>query len=98
MRISVDWTRCLVARAPEAAAKAARIAAVVAAAVYAGVPFNPNRCKLMLQGKRVFASGKPASFRPSAVSQALAAPEVRIDLDCGAAPGQATVWICDLSK
>ncbi len=33
-----------------------------------------------------------------AVSASLAAPAVKIDLDCGLGSHETTVWTCDLSK
>ena len=38
---------------------------IVSAAGYIGVPFDPDRCMLTLQGARVFAAGRPAGFDPA---------------------------------
>jgi glutamate N-acetyltransferase / amino-acid N-acetyltransferase len=51
-----------------------------------------------LQGTTVFKSGQPVPFNAAAVSRALAAKEVVVDLACRLGKGSATVWTCDLSK
>lgn len=71
---------------------------IVSAAGYAGVPFNPDKCVLTLQGTVVFKSGRPVTFDPNSVSKKLDAKEVKVDLDCRDGSGEATVWTCDLSK
>jgi glutamate N-acetyltransferase/amino-acid N-acetyltransferase len=71
---------------------------IVSAAGLAGVPFDPDRCTLTLQGTKVFRAGRPLSFDAAAVSRKLAANEVLVDLDCAAGATEATVWTCDLSK
>jgi glutamate N-acetyltransferase/amino-acid N-acetyltransferase len=71
---------------------------IVSAAGLAGVPFNPDRAALKLQGAAVFRAGRPLAFDATAVSKSLGAPEVSVDLDCNAGPASATVWTCDLSK
>jgi glutamate N-acetyltransferase/amino-acid N-acetyltransferase len=71
---------------------------IVSAAGLAGVPFDPDRCTLTLQGTKVFRHGVPLSFNANAVSDALDAKEVSVDLDCAAGKAEATMWTCDLSK
>jgi glutamate N-acetyltransferase/amino-acid N-acetyltransferase len=72
---------------------------IVSAAGLAGVPFDPDRAALKLQGTAVFRAGRPLTFDAAAVSQSLAAAEVAVDLDCNAGGNaSATVWTCDLSK
>ena len=71
---------------------------IVSAAGLAGVPFDPDRCTLTLQGTQVFRGGVPLRFNAAAVSRALDAKEVLVDLDCHAGAADATVWTCDLSK
>ena len=73
---------------------------IVSAAGYAGVPFDPDKCTLTLQGTPVFRAGQPLDFDPAKVSRALDADEVTIDLDCRTGPpaATATTWTCDLSK
>ncbi|HTL28155.1 MAG TPA: bifunctional glutamate N-acetyltransferase/amino-acid acetyltransferase ArgJ [Tepidisphaeraceae bacterium] len=71
---------------------------IVSAAGLAGVPFNPDKCSLKLQGTTVFRAGQPVKFDANKVSKSMAAKEVRVDLTCSAGKGQATCWTCDLSK
>lgn len=71
---------------------------IISAAGYAGVPFDPDRCVLSLQGTTVFRGGTPVPFVAANLSSALAAKEVLVDLDCRAGTGTATIWTCDLSK
>src|SRR5439155_23450870 len=71
---------------------------IVSAAGLANVPFDPDRCTLTLQGTKVFRAGVPVRFSAAAVSHALDAKEVQVDLDCHSGRADATVWTCDLSK
>ncbi len=71
---------------------------LVSAAGYAGVPFDPDKAVLKLQGTVVFRNGTPIKFNAAKVSTALAAREVTVELNCGGGPGRAIVWTCDLSK
>jgi glutamate N-acetyltransferase/amino-acid N-acetyltransferase len=70
---------------------------VVSAAGYAGVPFDPERATLALQGKIVFRHGQPVAFDERTVSRLLAARDVNVHLSCGSGQSTATVWTCDLS-
>jgi glutamate N-acetyltransferase/amino-acid N-acetyltransferase len=71
---------------------------IVSAAGYAGVPFDPDRCALKLQGTVVFKGGRPVGFDGDQLSRALKAAEVVAELNCKLGDGEATVWTCDLSK
>jgi glutamate N-acetyltransferase/amino-acid N-acetyltransferase len=71
---------------------------IVSAAGYAGVPFDPDKCTLSLQGTTVFRHGRPVHFEVAKLSKALKASEVRILLSCHLGNGRATCWTCDLSK
>ncbi len=71
---------------------------IVSAAGFAGVPFDPDRSTLRLQGTVVFKAGQPVPFDAAAASASLRAPEVVAELACGLGKGAATVWTCDLSK
>ena len=71
---------------------------IVSAAGLTGVPFNPDRAMLTLQGTVVFRNGQPLPFDDAKVSADLKAKEVTIDLACRLGKGDATVWTCDLSK
>jgi len=71
---------------------------IVSAAGLAGVPFNPDKATLTLQGTVVFKDGQPLPFDAVTVSDSLEAPEVKVDLACRLGKSDATVWTCDLSK
>jgi glutamate N-acetyltransferase/amino-acid N-acetyltransferase len=71
---------------------------IVSAAGYAGVPFNPDKASLTLQGTLVFQNGAPVEFSASAVSNSLKSTEVNVELVCKLGKFDATVWTCDLSK
>jgi glutamate N-acetyltransferase/amino-acid N-acetyltransferase len=71
---------------------------IVSAAGFAGVPFDPARCVLKMQGIPMFRAGQPLKFDRAQVSRALHAKEVNIDLDCRQGTGEAKLWTCDLSK
>jgi glutamate N-acetyltransferase/amino-acid N-acetyltransferase len=71
---------------------------IVSAAGYAGVPFDPEKATLSLQGTTVFRHGRPIAFDAAKLSKALAAPEVRVRLSCHLGQGQAKCWTCDFSK
>jgi glutamate N-acetyltransferase/amino-acid N-acetyltransferase len=71
---------------------------IVSAAGLAGVPFNPDKATLTLQGAVVFKNGQPLPFDAAAVSESLKAPEVNVDLSCRLGKAEAKVWTCDLSK
>jgi glutamate N-acetyltransferase/amino-acid N-acetyltransferase len=71
---------------------------IVSAAGLAGVPFNPDKCSLKLQGATVFRNGQPVKFDAGKVSKSLAAKEVQVELKCNSGQGAATCWTCDLSK
>jgi glutamate N-acetyltransferase/amino-acid N-acetyltransferase len=71
---------------------------IVSAAGLAGVPFEPERATLALQGTVVFRNGQPVPFDAAAVSGSLNAKEVRADLSCRLGKSDATCWTCDLSK
>jgi glutamate N-acetyltransferase/amino-acid N-acetyltransferase len=71
---------------------------IVSAAGYAGVPFDPDRATLALQGKIVFRHGQPVAFDARQLSKLLARREVLVQLSCGNGKATATCWTCDLSE
>lgn len=71
---------------------------IVSAAGYAGVPFDPDKSALRLQGTVVFRHGRPVDFNATKLSKSLKAPEVRVLLSCHLGTGRATCWTCDFSK
>ncbi len=71
---------------------------IVSAAGMSGAKFDPDKAELTLQGTPVFRRGTPLAFDPNAVSEALKAKEVAVELNCRDGKAAATVWTCDLSK
>jgi len=71
---------------------------IVSAAGLAGAPFDLDKATLTLQGTTVFDKGAPSKIDAVAVSEALKAKEVKVDLACKLGKSEATVWTCDLSK
>lgn len=71
---------------------------IVSAAGLAGVPYNPEKSALLLQGVPVFRNGRPLVFDAAKVSKSLNAPEVVVELTCNLGKATATCWTCDLSR
>jgi len=71
---------------------------IVSAAGLAGVPFDPDRSALTLQGTAVFRNGRPLAFDAVKLSKELAAKDVEVDLICQLGDAEASCWTCDLSK
>ncbi len=71
---------------------------VLCAAGMVGVPFDPQKATLKLQGTIVFDKGTPTRFAADAVSQDMRAEKVTIDLNCRLGKATSTCWTCDLSK
>jgi glutamate N-acetyltransferase/amino-acid N-acetyltransferase len=71
---------------------------IICAAGFAGPPFDADKASLSIQGTVVFRNGQPVRFDAAAVSEALKAPEVRVELNGRVGKGEATCWTCDLSK
>jgi glutamate N-acetyltransferase/amino-acid N-acetyltransferase len=71
---------------------------IVSAAGLAGVPFDPDKATLTLQGTVVFRNGQPVPFDAGKVTASLNAPEVLAELTCRLGKSEATCWTCDLSK
>ena len=71
---------------------------IVSAAGLCGVPFDADRCKLILQGTAVFRAGRPMAFDADKLSRAMNAKRVDVHLSCGSGQCEATVYTCDLSR
>jgi glutamate N-acetyltransferase/amino-acid N-acetyltransferase len=71
---------------------------IVSGAGLAGIPFDPLKTSLLLQGVKVFKAGTPLPFDDAKLSKAMKAPEVTADLTVGTGKGVATVYTCDFSK
>lgn len=70
---------------------------IIAAAGRAGVPFDPDRMRVVINGVTVFVDGGPASFDQPELVQAMRAKVLEVLIDLGAGDHSATVWSCDLS-
>lgn len=72
---------------------------VLAAAGYAGVPFDPARADIWIQGVRVCAGGVGARFSESELAAKLEQNEVHIRLRIrGKGRGRTRFWTCDLTE
>src|SRR5205814_6662774 len=56
---------------------------ILCAAGYSGVAVDPGRMALCLCGHPLVGGGQPLPFDKPTVSEAMRAPEIRIDLDLG---------------
>jgi glutamate N-acetyltransferase/amino-acid N-acetyltransferase len=71
---------------------------IVSAAGYSGVPFDPARARLRLNGTLLFEAGTPVPFDADAVSASIkAARETLIELDLGSGPGSIRFYSSDLT-
>ena len=72
---------------------------VLVAAGYAGVPFDPSRADVYLQGVRVCRGGLAAEFSEEQMEKKLAASECLIRFVIrGKGTGEARFWTCDLTE
>jgi len=70
---------------------------ILCAAGYSGVPFDPDRIALSLNGVPVYREGSPVSATLKRAEKAMKAHDLLIEVDLGAGRRQARVWTCDLS-
>jgi glutamate N-acetyltransferase/amino-acid N-acetyltransferase len=71
---------------------------IVSAAGYAGVPFDPARLELRLNGTLLFRGGSPVAFDEAAVSASIRdARETVVDLSVGEGPGRIRFFSSDLT-
>jgi len=71
---------------------------IVSAAGYAGVPFDPDKLVLRLNGTLLFEGGAPVAFDADAVSRSIqASRETLIDLDFQAGPQSIRFYSSDLT-
>lgn len=70
---------------------------VLMAAGRAGVPFELAAVDVSLAGHAVVAAGEPLAVDLGAVSRAMGAPEVTIEVHLGGGPGQAEAWGCNMT-
>ena len=72
---------------------------ILAAAGYAGVPFDPATVTIEIGGLRVFTHGTRApSFDRAAVHSRMLAREYIIAIDLGCGPGECRFLTCDLTE
>ncbi len=70
---------------------------ILAAAGYSGARLQSDRVNLDYQGLPVVRGGLDAGTPVSEQERAVAARELKIELDLGVGEGEFTVWTCDLS-
>ena len=70
---------------------------ILIAAGASGAVFDPAEVSIRLQGTTVY-NGSPQAFDAAALSKALDAEEVRVDLELGTGNGGGVAWGCDLSR
>ncbi len=71
---------------------------IVSAAGYAGVPFDPNRITLHLNGHLLYQGGSPAEFNAKAVSDSIRnSRDVSVQLQLGEGSGKGRFWTTDLT-
>lgn len=72
---------------------------IVSAAGYAGVPIQPKRTALKINGLPLFDAGEPLPFDAKTVSQSIRSQkQTLIELQVGLGPGTATHWTTDLNS
>jgi glutamate N-acetyltransferase / amino-acid N-acetyltransferase len=71
---------------------------IVSAAGYAGVPIQPLRTALKLNGIPIFDKGEPLPFDAKHVSESIRSQKLtRIEIEVGLGPGTAVHWTTDLN-
>ena len=71
---------------------------IVSAAGYAGVPFDPNRITLNLNGHLLYQGGSPAEFDSKAVSDSIRnSRDTSIQIQLGEGSAKARFWTTDLT-
>ena len=71
---------------------------IVSAAGYAGVPFNPQKISLQLNGVTLYENGTPAGFDAKAVSDSIRnSRDTLIELGFGEGDANARFWTTDLT-
>ena len=70
---------------------------IAMAAGRAGVPFDPDRARIWLNGVLVTEGGMPAPFDADLLHNSLKQEEIDVRVDLGAGSAYAIVWTCDFS-
>ena len=70
---------------------------ILCAVGYSGVPFDPERITLSLNGIPLFRGGSPAAATRARAEKAIKSHDLRIEVDLCEGRESAKVWTCDLS-
>lgn len=70
---------------------------IVCAVGYSGIPFDPERVSLSLNGIPVFRAGAPVTSTRSRAEKAMKGHDLLIEVDLAGGRGTARVWTCDFS-
>lgn len=70
---------------------------IMAALGDSGVPVDPNRVSVRINGIEVVREGRGTEVDPGRVREAMAAPSVVIEVDVGLGRGEFRVYTCDLT-
>jgi glutamate N-acetyltransferase/amino-acid N-acetyltransferase len=70
---------------------------ILAAVGYSGVPMDPDKVTLSLNGIPVFRNGAPVTATHARAMKAMKAKDIRIEVDLTGGRASARVWTCDLS-
>ncbi len=71
---------------------------ILCAAGYSGIPFDPERVKLSLNGIPVYHQGAPVSSNRARAEKAMKAHDLKFEVDLAPGGSAATVWTCDLGR
>jgi glutamate N-acetyltransferase/amino-acid N-acetyltransferase len=71
---------------------------ILCAVGYSGVPFDPERVSLSLNGIPVFRNGSPVGSTRSRAEKAMKDRDLQIEVDLAGGRSSARVWTCDLSR
>lgn len=70
---------------------------ILCAVGYSGVPFDPDRITLILNGIPIFRNGSPVIATRSRAEKAMKAKDLSIEVNLAEGRAAARVWTCDLS-
>ncbi len=70
---------------------------ILCAVGYSGVPFDPDRITLSLNGIPIFRNGSPVIATRSRAEKAMKAKDLSIEVNLAEGRAAARVWTCDLS-
>ncbi|WP_166827490.1 bifunctional glutamate N-acetyltransferase/amino-acid acetyltransferase ArgJ [Thalassoroseus pseudoceratinae] len=72
---------------------------IISAAGYSGIPVDPEKMTLHINGTRIFQNGSPTDYDDATVSQTLRDNrEVHIELECGLGDANVRFWTSDLTQ